>query len=108
MPVDDDAFATGEPFGDHSNALRGAVDLNRLNLGDPVLDDENEIAALAALHRDRRHHYRISLRMMSLVATRVPGHKLSFSLFMMPRTVTMPVVISTVFSTIATLPFSER
>jgi hypothetical protein len=49
-----------------------------------------------------------SLRMMSLVATRVPGHKLSFSLFMMPRTVTMPVVASTVFSTIATLPVSER
>ena len=49
-----------------------------------------------------------SLRMISLVATRVPGHKVSFLLSMMPRTVTMPVVASTVFSTIATLPVSER
>jgi hypothetical protein len=46
--------------------------------------------------------------MMSLVLTSVPGHSVSFSLFIMPRTVTMPVVESTVFSTIATLPVSER
>ena len=37
-----------------------------------------------------------SLRMTSLVATRVPGQRDSFSFFMMPRTVTMPVVASTV------------
>src|ERR1700710_1164621 len=49
-----------------------------------------------------------SLRITSLVATRVPGQSVSFSLFMMPRTVTIPVVASTVFSTIATLPVSER
>jgi hypothetical protein len=48
-----------------------------------------------------------SVRMMSLVATRIPGHKVSRSLFMMPRTVTMPVVESTEFSTIATLPCSD-
>ena len=49
-----------------------------------------------------------SVRMISLVLTSVPGHRVSFSLFMMPRTVTMPVVASTVFSTIATLPSSDR
>ena len=42
--------------------------------------------------------------MTSLVLTRIPGHRVSRWLFMMPRTVTMPVVESTVFSTIATLP----
>jgi hypothetical protein len=82
----------GEPFRDHRHALRGAVDLDRLDLGGAVLDHEDEIAALAALHGDRRHHDRVLLRMMSLVATSVPGHNVSFSLFMMPRTVTMPVV----------------
>src|SRR5262245_24620406 len=48
-----------------------------------------------------------SVRMVSLVATSVPGHSVSLLLSMTPRTVIMPVAASTVFSTIATLPSSE-
>ena len=49
-----------------------------------------------------------SVRMISLVETRVPGHSVSLALPMTPRTVIMPVVASTAFSTMATLPSSER
>ena len=55
LPVDHDVLAAGQPFGDDRDALEGAVDLDRLNLGLAVLHDEHKIAVLAALHRGRRH-----------------------------------------------------
>ena len=40
-------------------AVDRALDLDRLHLGDVVLDDEHEGAGLADLHRGRRHHHRL-------------------------------------------------
>jgi hypothetical protein len=77
-------------------------------LATPSLDHEHVAAVPAALHRHRRHHHRILGADDELGRNQIPGHKVSRSLFMMPRTVTMPVVESTEFSTIATLPSSDR
>jgi hypothetical protein len=88
--------------------LEGAIDLDRLDLGGAVLDHEHEIAALAALHGDRRHHDGI------LAADDQLGRNQG------SRPQRLVLVVhdaahgdhaggrSTVFSTIATLPVSER
>src|ERR1700676_1423510 len=55
LSVDNHILVAGQPLGNHRSALEGAVDLDRLNLGDAVLDDKYVIAALAALDRHRGH-----------------------------------------------------
>src|SRR5258707_7371130 len=56
LSVDNHILVAGQPLGNHRSALEGAVDLDRLNFGDAVLDDKYVIAALAALDRNRWHH----------------------------------------------------
>src|SRR3954451_16918454 len=57
LAVDYDVLTSGQPFRNHRGALEGTLDLDRLHPGGAVLNHENVVAALAALHRDGRHHH---------------------------------------------------
>src|SRR3954467_12468275 len=59
LAVDDDVLAAGQAFGNHRRSLEGAADLDRHDLGGAVLDHEDVVAGLAALHRHRRHRNRV-------------------------------------------------
>ena len=59
LPVVDDALVARQALRDHRCPVEGALDLDRLHLGDAVLDHEHEVAGLAALHGRRRHDDRI-------------------------------------------------
>src|SRR5438552_2376751 len=61
VPCDElnDILAARQPLSDHGCTLGGTVDLHRLHLGYPIPYHEHIIAALAALHRHRRHDHGI-------------------------------------------------
>src|ERR1041385_9566540 len=59
LPVDHDVLASGQPFQNYRCTLKGTLDLDRLNSCRALFPHEDEVAALAALHGNRRHHHRI-------------------------------------------------
>src|SRR3954469_6259987 len=57
LAVHHDVLAAGQSLDDYGLPLEGTVDLYRLNFRYAFCDHEHIMAALAALHRDRRQHH---------------------------------------------------
>ena len=73
----------------------------------PSFDDEHEGPGLAHLHGDDGNSRPFPSRSVSCAVTSVPGHSTSSVFGMVARTITMPVLGSTVFSIIETWPLAR-